>query len=156
MDEKHRTRRGVEGKLRRDTRIVLVAASGVMGLHTVGECVRRIDCNRPLHVAGKLIEIVDRPIRSGFSELDRAHERQVSAGRGPHDSDAVGIELLSRRPGCGRSARPAADPATPSCCLANPPCGTRRAVFDRHDRHALFIQVTPDRSDFEAVRVVAQ
>jgi hypothetical protein len=153
VDEQDRTRREVERELRDEPRVVLVAALRIRGFRAVRERVSRIDRDRPLHVAGKLVKVVDRPIGTAF-RAGRAHERQVSAGRGAHDADVVGIEPLRR--GLAANDSDGALQILPRRrVLGQPAQRTWRAVFHRHDRHALFVQVAPRRRDFEAVRTVA-
>jgi len=78
----------------------------------------------------------------------------VSAGRGAHDADAVGIEPLRR--GLAADDSDGALQILPRRrVLGQPAQRTRRAVFHRHNRHALLVQVTPRRRDFESVRIVA-
>ena len=66
VDEQHRTARQVKGELFYGSRFILVATLRIRDIRSVCECVCRIDRDRPLHVAGKLVEVVDRPIRTAF------------------------------------------------------------------------------------------
>ena len=98
MNEQDRTSIQIKGELRHKTGRIIIATGGVVTIGTIGQRVGRIDRHRPLHIAGDLVEIVDRPV-GAVPGTGRAHEREVPACRRAHDADAVRIKSFRRRLG---------------------------------------------------------
>ena len=78
----------------------------------------------------------------------RGHEREVAAGGGPHDADAVRIEAALDGTGADEAYCPL-DVLPGRDMLGERRGGTRGAVAHCHDRHTLLVQVAPRRGDFE-------
>ena len=130
---------------------VQIAAIGVGSIGAVGERVGGIERDRPLDVAGLVVDVVDPRVRRR-ERGRRAHQRQVAGRRTAHDADAVRIESAARR--LRADEADGALEVLPRRHVLGEVRGARRAVLERDDRHALLVEVATRGDDLEAVVVV--
>ena len=147
MNQQHRCCGEVETEIGHNGGIVGISAAGIFAIGAIAEHVGGVDAYSPLHIAGREVDFVDRPIGLMHRRCN-AHECEMSACRTAHYAYFRAVEPVFR---ClGAHHLDGALQVLPCCGVLGKALGARSAIGESHHGHAQTVEKLSGGHHFEA------